>query len=72
MLLRMEWREKQLLEAVKRLAAPPEEQVAHLRGLGSFPSLDELALEFDDVFGPPEVRRLPGNGPMHSNAWRRC
>jgi hypothetical protein len=53
MLLRMEWREKQLLEVVKRLAAPPDEQVAHLRGLGSFPSLDELALEFDDVFGPP-------------------
>jgi hypothetical protein len=49
----MQWRERELLEALKRLAAPAEEQVAYLRGLGSFPSLDELALEFDDVFGPP-------------------
>ena len=52
MLLCVEWREEQLLDAVKRLAAPPDEQVAHVHALGAFPSLDELALEFDDVFGP--------------------
>jgi hypothetical protein len=57
----MRWRERELLESLKRLAAPADEQVAYLRDLGSFPSLDELALEFDDVFGPPGTP--PPEGP---------
>jgi hypothetical protein len=47
----MDWRERELVEAVKRLAAPPDEQRAHLRSLDTSPSLDELGLEFDDVSG---------------------
>ncbi len=39
-----------LLATVKRLAAPADEQAAYARRLGSAPSLDELALEFDDEF----------------------
>jgi hypothetical protein len=35
---------------LERLAAAPESQAAYLRRLGSYPSLDELALEFDDAF----------------------
>lgn len=31
------------------LAAPPEEQLAHLKLIGCAPCVDELALEFDDV-----------------------
>jgi hypothetical protein len=38
-----------LLKAVARLALPAEDQVAYLRRLGSWPSVDELALELDDV-----------------------
>lgn len=41
-----------LVEAVERLAAAPDSQEAYLRQLGSYPSLDELALEFDDAFVP--------------------
>jgi hypothetical protein len=41
--------ERQLIAVVRRLADPPEVQAAYLRELGSYPSLDELALEFDDV-----------------------
>jgi hypothetical protein len=43
-----------LQEALTRLAAPAEEQVAFLRELGVWPSADELALELDDV-----MRMLP-------------
>lgn len=39
-----------LLETVKRLAAPPDEQAAYVRRLESGPSADELGLEFDDEF----------------------
>jgi hypothetical protein len=38
-----------LREALERLAADPEAQARYLRQLGSWPSLDELALELDDV-----------------------
>jgi hypothetical protein len=41
-----------LRSAVQRLAAPADEQVRHLVELGSAPSADELALEFDDFFRP--------------------
>ena len=56
----MEWREKQLLESVKSLAAPPDEQVAYLRQLGTFPSVDELALEFDNMFDAAGTDPLGG------------
>jgi hypothetical protein len=35
-----------------RLSAPAEVQVAYLSQLRSGPSLDELALEFDDIYRP--------------------
>ncbi|MET9632101.1 hypothetical protein ABZX92_32035 [Lentzea sp. NPDC006480] len=38
-----------LREAVSWLAAPAEEQLAYLKSIGTAPSADELALEFDDV-----------------------
>ncbi len=46
----MVWTDGDLLATVKRLAAPAEAQVAWLKELGTYPSLDELALEFDDEF----------------------
>lgn len=49
-----------LLESVKRLAAAPDEQTAYVRQLGSYPSLDELALEFDDALRAPQ----PGDRPQ--------
>jgi hypothetical protein len=54
------WVDSNLLEAVKRLAAPADEQEAWLRASGTWPSLDELALELDDVF---EAARALGNAP---------
>jgi len=39
----------ELRRAVELLAADPETQEAHVRELGSWPLLDELALEFDAV-----------------------
>ena len=47
----MGWDERELVEVVKRLAASSDEQAGYLRLLGTFPSLDELALEFDDLCG---------------------
>ena len=38
-----------LREALERLASDPATQARHLRQSGSWPSLDELALELDDV-----------------------
>ena len=46
----MVWTDRELVDTVKRLAAPAEEQVAYVRQLGSAPVVDELALEFDDEF----------------------
>ena len=54
--------EPMLREALGRLAADPETQGRYLRRLGSWPSLDELALELDDVaaasesWAPPTLR----------------
>jgi hypothetical protein len=41
--------EEMLREALERLAADAETQADYLRQLGTWPSLDELALELDDV-----------------------
>jgi hypothetical protein len=43
------WALNRLREAVERLAAPPEAQTAWLRETATYPSLHELALEFDDA-----------------------
>jgi hypothetical protein len=43
----------QALETVVRhLAAPPDEQIEYLAGLGTQGNADELALEFDDAYRP--------------------
>jgi hypothetical protein len=53
-----------LREALLRLASEPASQAGYLRQLGSWPSLDELALELDDVADagrrelPAEPRRV--------------
>ena len=39
-----------LLESLKRLASPPEDQIAYLDSLGAGGLADELALEFDDSY----------------------
>lgn len=38
--------------AVFRLAAPATAQVEYLRSIGTYPSADELALEFSDLVTP--------------------
>ena len=81
----MDWLEKLLVEAVERLAAPADEQLAYLQNLGTYPLLDELALEFDDAFGPSrsaspaspwagELKRLDAklsamSGPDNAPLW---
>lgn len=40
-----------LQSALAKLAAPATEQIAHLKKLELLPSVDELALEFDDLVG---------------------
>lgn len=48
---------------MERLAAPERDGVAYLREIGSYPSLDELALTFDDELG--RVRNvLPSDHPL--------
>lgn len=74
-----------LRQALEHLASDAEEQQRHLRELGTWPSLDELALELDDVKEPAERSesellrervRLLGNkldamsGPDHVGLWR--
>jgi hypothetical protein len=41
---------QRLTTAVKNLSLSKNEQEEYLRRLGTYPSLDELALEFDDVY----------------------
>ena len=55
----MAWSDEDLKVCVERLAAPAERQLAWVRNLGSFPSLDELALDFDDEF-----RRVQGSAEV--------
>lgn len=48
--------------AVARLAMPAREQIEYLEQLGTAPSVDELALEFDDLYLPVAARwRATGN-----------
>src|ERR1700688_3573652 len=52
-----------LIEAVERLAAPADEQAAYIRSLGTWPSMDELALEFDDSFSPLRAAESAATAP---------
>lgn len=56
----MAWSDEDLRACVARLAEPSDRQLEWLRELGTFPSLDELALEFDDEFA--RVRAASGCG----------
>jgi hypothetical protein len=38
------------LDSVRRLAASADSQIPYLVSLGTVPSIDELALEFDDAY----------------------
>src|SRR5690348_4879493 len=49
-----------LQEALKWLAEPSAQQIDHLKDLGVWPSVDELALELDDV------------APLLPEAVRKC
>lgn len=42
-------RRKLLLEAITLLASDPATQLAYLNSLGSYPVVDELALDFDAI-----------------------
>ena len=46
------WAMTAIVETLSRLAAPCRRQEAYLREFGTWPSLDELALEFDDAYRP--------------------
>ncbi len=48
-----------LIATLERLAASGAQQEAYLRRLGTAPSLDELALEFDDEYAP--LRHRPSD-----------
>jgi len=39
-----------LVKVLYLLSAPSSEQKQYLQAIGTYPSLDELALEFDDLF----------------------
>jgi hypothetical protein len=58
------WTDADLLEAVERLAAEPSAQEQWLRSIGTWPMLDELALdfayEFDRVRHGPDDAIPPG------------
>ena len=41
-----------MIAALARLSAPPHEQAAYLEEIGTSPSLDELALEFEEAYIP--------------------
>lgn len=57
---KLEHQARNLLAVTSRLAFPPEEQLACLRQLGVAPAVDELALEFDDMYKPVDVLRRNG------------
>lgn len=48
-----------LWKAVAHLAWSPEEQLSYLTNLGVAPLLDELALEFDDIYRPIVADLIP-------------
>ena len=40
----------EIVKAIECLSLSPDKQVDYLKGLGTYPYLDELALQFDDAF----------------------
>ena len=46
----LRWMKARLAETLARLAAPAAQQRAYIEQLGSAPCVDELALEFDDMY----------------------
>lgn len=52
-----------LRRAVERLAVPERDGLTYLRDLGSYPSLDELALTFDEELGRVRTA-LPSDHPL--------
>jgi hypothetical protein len=60
-----------LLSALKNLVADAGAQESHLRQIGSWPSLDELALDFDEVAQASRRRdalvALPHAGRRHAS-----
>lgn len=44
------WQLVDLTRVIQLLAASSPEQQQHLQALGSWPALDELGLEFDDIY----------------------
>jgi hypothetical protein len=57
------WSEEALRKTVERLAAPEAEGLAYLRALGTYPSLDELALGLNEELD--RVRKtLPSDHPL--------
>ncbi len=54
-----EFTEQLLRDSLERLGAEAERQARYVRDLGLWPSLDELALELDDVAGAAESWMTP-------------
>ena len=61
------WSPEALRTAVKRLAYPEREGLAYLRQVGSYLSLDELALGLDDELGRVRTE-LPLDHPRYSDS----
>lgn len=60
-----------LVMALRHLTLPAPDQVAYLHGLGTAPSVDELALELDDVLGlVPEAIRSGSLSAQQADAVR--
>lgn len=53
-----------LIRSLKLLAMSPEVQISYLKKLGTYPSCDELALEFDDSFSPSKPPLLGRIGEL--------
>lgn len=56
----------QLKAAVSRLASPPADQIEYLRKIKTYPSTDELALEFHDL--ALSIPNLQKQGAISSEA----
>ncbi len=46
----------EILEKIENLSLSSEKQIKYLKDLGTYPSLEELALEFDDAYRPLKGR----------------
>ncbi|KOV76662.1 hypothetical protein [Nocardia sp. NRRL S-836] len=55
----------------RRLGLPAPAQHAHLESIGTAPSTDELALEFDDDADTRSRRPPPRSSTASTPCWRR-